>query len=53
MYTRLNGDSHSDRDLEIDNDGHAMGLRLAGQLDIEIARIVEPLPATCGLRPVS
>ena len=44
MYTRLNGDSHSDRDLEIDNDGHATTLSIEAGHPIGFADnwVVEP-----------
>ena len=44
MYTWLNGDSHSDRGLEIDNDGHAMTLSVEAGYPVAVADnwVVEP-----------
>lgn len=44
MYTWLNGDSHSDRDLKIDNDGHATTLSVEAGYPIAVADnwVVEP-----------
>nr|WP_180201826.1 autotransporter outer membrane beta-barrel domain-containing protein [Pseudomonas sp. SbOxS1]NYU01070.1 autotransporter outer membrane beta-barrel domain-containing protein [Pseudomonas sp. SbOxS1] len=44
MYTWLNGDSHSDRGLKIDNDGHAVTLSAEGGYPISVADkwVVEP-----------
>lgn len=44
MYTWLNGDSHSERGLKIDNDGHAMTLSVEAGYPVAVADnwVVEP-----------
>jgi outer membrane autotransporter protein len=44
MYTWLNGDSHSERGLKIDNDGHAMTLSVEAGYPVAVANnwVVEP-----------
>jgi outer membrane autotransporter protein len=44
MYTWLNGDSHSERSLKIDNDGHAMTLSVEAGYPVAVANnwVVEP-----------
>lgn len=44
MYTWLNGDSHSERGLKIDNDGHAITLSVEAGYPVAVANnwVVEP-----------